>query len=170
MLQCDYKFCPCCASLFTSKRLEGVERLVCSKCGFIFYQNPTPAVAVILFDSERVLLVKRKFPPRAGHWSLPAGFIEYHERVEETALREIKEETNLDIKLNEIYGIYSAYDDPDHHILLIVYWGEILKGKLIPGDDALDAQFFPLEKLPEDIAFSTHRFILNDLKARKQKG
>lgn len=167
MSQSNFKFCPCCGDTFITKQLEGVDRLVCSHCGFIFYQNPTPAVAVILFDSEKVLLVKRKFPPRKGFWSLPAGFIEYHEKVEETALREIKEETNLDIRLKDIYGIFSAYDDPNHHVLLVVYWGEILKGKLFPGDDALDAQFFSLDNLPVNIAFSTHRIILNDLKNRK---
>jgi ADP-ribose pyrophosphatase YjhB (NUDIX family) len=148
--------------------LDGIERLVCSKCGFIFYLNPTPAVAVILLNSDKVLLVKRKFPPREGYWSLPAGFVEYHERVEETALREIKEETNLDIKLKDIYGIYSAYEDPNNHILLIVFTGEILQGDLRPGDDALDAQFFPLDNLPNEIAFSTHRFILNKLNSKRE--
>ena len=147
-----------------TKYIDGVNRLVCRDCGFIFYQNPTPAIAVILIDSDRVLLVKRKFPPREGYWSLPAGFIEYHEKAEETALREIKEETNLNIKLNDIYGIFSVFDNHKHHVLLIVYWGEIINGDLSPGDDALEAQFYSFDKLPQDIAFSTHRSILNDLK------
>ncbi len=169
MPQCDYKYCPCCAGSFITKLLDGVERLVCSKCGFVFYLNPTPAVAVILLNSEKVLLVKRKFPPRQGYWSLPAGFIEYHESVEETAVREIKEETNLDIKLKDIYGIYSVYNEPDNHILLIVYNGEILRGELKPGDDAVEAKFFPLNRLPEDMAFSTHRTILNELYSQNLK-
>lgn len=164
MAGCDFKFCPCCAGALISKKLEGVDRLVCQECGFVFYQNPTPAVAVILVDSDRVLLVKRKLPPRAGYWSLPAGFVEYDETIEQTALREIKEETNLDIKLSNIYGIFSANDDPRHHVLLIVFQGVILNGDLIPGDDAAEAQFFAFNNLPENIAFAVHRTILNDLK------
>ncbi|MFQ6114137.1 MAG: NUDIX hydrolase, partial [bacterium] len=116
---------------------------------------------------DRVLLVKRKFPPRERYWGLPAGFIEYHESVEETALREVKEETNLDIKLKGLYGIYSVTDDPDKHVILIVFRGEILQGDLRPGDDAVDARFFPLDELPKDIAFSTHRAILNELNSKK---
>ncbi|RMD91225.1 MAG: NUDIX domain-containing protein [Calditrichaeota bacterium] len=163
----DFKFCPKCAGALTTRILDSVERLVCSKCGFIFYLNPTPAVAVLLLSNGQVLLVKRKYEPRSGYWSLPAGFVEYYETVQETAIREVKEETNLDIQLRNIYGVYSAHDDPRNHVVLIVYWGEILGGQLKAGDDAIEAKFFTLDNLPEDIAFKTHRQILQELKQSK---
>lgn len=162
-----FRFCPCCGAEFGIKRLDGVDRLVCRQCGFIFYQNPAPAVAVILLKGTDVLLVKRKYPPRAGFWSLPAGFVEYDEKVQETAVREIKEETNLDIRLGKLYGVFSANHDPGHHVLLVVYWGRIVDGELKAGDDALEACFFPLSHLPEEIAFSVHDQILNDLREQK---
>lgn len=119
---------------------EGRDRLVCERCGFIFYQNPVPAVAVILLQQSRVLLVKRKFAPRAGDWSLPAGFIEWGEGPAETAVRELKEETGLEIIVRDIYGVYRAQERVEHEVLLVVYRGEIIGGNLQPGDDALEAQ------------------------------
>lgn len=159
-----FKYCPCCAGELEIRLLENVDRLVCRSCGFIFYQNPTPAVAVVLLKRDTILLVKRKYPPRDGYWSLPAGFIECHETAEETAIREIKEETNLDIELDGLYGVFSANGHRDYPILLVVYRGIILPGAEIrAGDDALEARLFALNQLPEDIAFATHRRILTEL-------
>lgn len=144
---------------------EGRERLVCEGCGFIFYQNPVPAVAVILMQQSQILLVKRKFAPHAGDWSLPAGFVEWGEGPEETAVRELKEETGLDVVVRGIYGVYRAHERAGHEIMLVVYRGEIISGNLQPGDDALAAQWFALAQLPENIAFQIHRDILAELAA-----
>lgn len=159
----NYQFCPQCGGHLQRRFAEGRERLVCEKCGFIFYQNPVPAVAVILQRQSQVLLVKRKFAPRAGEWSLPAGFIEWGEGPEQTAMRELQEETGLDIAVRNIYGVYRGQERPDHEILLVVYRGEILGGNLQPGDDALEARWFDLAQLPENIAFRLHRNILAEL-------
>lgn len=156
----DYSFCPKCGGPLQKRYAEGRDRLVCARCGFIFYQNPVPAVAVILQQNENVLLVKRKFEPHAGDWSLPAGFIECGEGPEQTAIREVKEETNLDIIVRDLYGVYPGMDYPGHEILLVIYRGEITGGKLQPGDDALEARWFDLRRLPENIAFRIHRHVL----------
>jgi ADP-ribose pyrophosphatase YjhB (NUDIX family) len=160
----NYHFCPQCAGPLQHRFTEGRDRLVCENCGFVFYQNPVPAVAVILQQNGKILLVKRKFAPRAGDWSLPAGFIEWGEGPEQTAIREVKEETNLNIAVRDLYGVYPAKDYPDYEILLLVYRGEILDGELQPGDDALEARFFDFATLPENIAFRIHRNILGALK------
>jgi len=161
----NYKFCPVCGSHLSHKYVtdEKTNRLVCGDCGFIFYINPTPAVAVILMKENQIVLVKRKFEPHKGGWSLPAGFMEYDETAEDTAIREVKEETNLDIRITELFGIYPGFDDPRVHVVLIAYWGEIVDGHLVPGDDAEEVNFFPLNQLPGNIAFSAHRTILKQL-------
>jgi len=135
----------------------------------VFYQNPTPAVAVILLKADQVLLVKRKYEPKAGDWSLPAGFLEYDETVEETARREAKEETGLDIALDGIFGVYSGFEDPRAQVLLVVYRGTIVGGELKAGDDAEEARFFALKELPGNIAFLTHRQVLNQLRQEKRR-
>jgi len=132
-------------------------RPVCSQCGFIYYQNPVPAAAVILCQDGQVLLVKRKYDPKAGDWSLPAGFMEYDESPQETAIRETKEETGLDVSINRLFNVYGACDDPRSQVVLVVYVVESTGGDLQAGDDALEARFFPLDSLPTDIAFSSHR-------------
>jgi len=143
---------------------EGRERLVCTGCGFIFYRNPVPASAVIVQNDGALLLVKRKFPPREGDWSLPAGFMEWGEGPEETAIRETKEETSLDIKLRGLYGIFPGRDYPPCEVILVVYYAEIVSGDLQPGDDALEAKFFPLSETPPNIAFRLHRNIVEALR------
>lgn len=160
----NYSFCPRCGGRLNERYAEGRDRLICEKCGFIFYQNPVPAAAVILQQHRRILLVKRKFEPRAGEWSLPAGFIEWGESPEQTAIREVQEETGLNVALHSLYGVYRGKDYPDYEILLVVYRGEILSGELRPGDDAIEAQWFDLAQLPENIAFQLHRNILAELR------
>jgi ADP-ribose pyrophosphatase YjhB (NUDIX family) len=163
----NYNYCPPCGGRLHRRFIEGRDRLVCERCGFIFYQNPVPAVAVILQQNSQILLVKRKFEPQAGDWSLPAGFIEWGEGPEETAIRELHEETGLAVAVRSIYGVYRGQERPDHEVLLVVYRGEIAGGKLQPGDDALEARWFDLTDLPENIAFRIHRNILTELANRK---
>jgi len=161
----NFKFCPKCGNNLVKKFInqEQTERLVCKNCNFIFYINPIPAVAVILMKNQQIVLVRRKYQPRKGKWSLPAGFMEYGETTEQTAIREAKEETNLKIRVKELFGVFPGFDDPRIHVVVIVYWGEIVNGQLKPGDDAAEVRFFPLTKLPEDIAFTAHRKILERL-------
>lgn len=159
-----FRFCPRCGAEFTLRTLERVERLVCPRCGFVFYRNPTPAAAIIVCRRGEILLTRRRFEPRRGDWSLPAGFIEYDESPEQTAVREAKEETNLDVKLTRLHGVYSGRDDPRVHVVLIVYEAEVIGGELRAGDDAEEARFFPLQALPDNIAFRSHRQIVEEIK------
>ena len=108
----DYHYCPRCGGRLEIRVQDGRDRQVCSECGYVFYQNPAPAVGVIIVENNEVLLVQRKFEPRKGGWTLPAGFVEYDEFVEDCAVRELKEETNLDVELTGLFGAYSAMDDP----------------------------------------------------------
>lgn len=159
----EYKFCPKCGGRLLVQFTEGRDRQVCSACGFIFYRNPIPAVAMIIRDADAILLVRRKYEPRQGDWSLPAGFVEWGESPDETAVREAKEETNLDIKLSELYGVFRARGEENYEILLVVYRAEILRGELLAGDDAMEARYFKFNALPENIAFRVHRQILMKL-------
>ena len=161
----EYKFCPVCGGNLVFKKEHGIFRQVCSKCEFIFYHNPTPAVGVVVLQDHSVLMVKRKFEPRAGDWNLPAGFMELNESPQETAIREAKEETNLDVKLGSFIGAWTAKDDPRNQVLVLFYHGEIISGKLQAGDDASEAQFFPLDNLPRNIAFKTHIKALGIIKS-----
>lgn len=141
-------------------------RQVCSSCDFVFYQNPTPAAGVILIEDDRVLLVKRKYEPKAGLWTLPAGFVELDENVRECAVREMKEETNLSVELTGLFNIYSAFDDPRASVVLILFLAHRIDdgSPLRWGDDADDARFYPIDEVPAEIAFKAHRQALAEIK------
>jgi ADP-ribose pyrophosphatase YjhB (NUDIX family) len=134
----------------------------CPKCRneIEIYQNPIPTVDIIIeMESKGIILIKRKNFPYG--WAVPGGFVDYGESLEEAALREAKEETNLDIELLRQFHTYSdPKRDPRHHSISTVY---IAKGKGKPKakDDALEIGIFTESDLPIDIAFD-HRSILKD--------
>jgi 8-oxo-dGTP diphosphatase len=164
------RFCPRCATPLESMPEHGILRPTCPACGYIYYRNPVPAAGVILTEDSRVLLVKRKFDPRAGTWCLPAGFMESGEKPEETALRELREETGLEAKLTGLFGVYAGFDDPRVRAVLVLYTAERSGGELTPGDDAIETKFFALAELPDPLAFAAHRQALDDFQARLRSG
>jgi len=138
------------------------ETIRCSKCGseIEVYQNPIPTVDIIIeIEPHGIILIKRKNPPYG--WAIPGGFVDYGESLEESAVREAKEETNLDVTLIKQFHTYSdPKRDPRHHSISTVY---IAKAKGAPKakDDALEIGIFGESNLPDEIAFD-HRLILKD--------
>jgi len=139
-----------------------LRTILCPKCKkeIEVYQNPIPTVDIIIeMEPKGIVLIKRKNPPYG--WAIPGGFVDYGENLEEAAMREAKEETNLDVKLIRQFHTYSdPKRDPRHHSISTVY---IAKAKGIPKakDDALEIGIFNESNLPDEIAFD-HRSILND--------
>jgi ADP-ribose pyrophosphatase YjhB (NUDIX family) len=149
------RFCPHCGTPLVPQDDHGVHRPTCAACGFIAYQNPAPAVGVILEKKGSIVLVRRRYEPQVGLWGLPAGFMEYGEAPEETALREAFEETGLRIEVDRLHGAYRGGGPSGPRIVLLVYRARIVGGRLRPGDDADEVGWFELTKLPE-LAFRSH--------------
>ncbi|MEO0205848.1 MAG: NUDIX hydrolase [candidate division WOR-3 bacterium] len=121
--------------------------------------NPFPTVDIIIEVENGIILIKRKNPPYG--WAIPGGFIEYGESAESAAIREAKEETNLDVFDLKQFHVYSdPKRDPRFHTISVVFTA---KGKGTPKakDDAIEIEIFNKNNLPEDIAFD-HRKILDD--------
>ncbi len=166
-----YRFCPRCGRELEKKFLDGRQRLVCTSdsCDFIYYHNPIPAAGAVVIKDGKILMVKRSVMPKKGWWCIPAGFMEWSEHPTETAVRELKEETGLDVKLKSIFEIYSGQDDPRMNAVLILYLASIEGGEMKAGDDAMDVRFFRFDELPEKIAFLSHRQALADYRQRYMK-
>jgi len=158
-----YRFCSLCAGPLEVTHEEQIPRRWCPACKKIYYHNPVPAAGGVVVEDGRVLLVRRKFPPRPGAWTLPAGFLEYHESPSACAEREVAEETGLIARVAALFGVYSGHDDPRQTAVLILYRMTVEGGRLSPGDDASEATYFAQHELPEDIAFRAHRQALSDL-------
>jgi 8-oxo-dGTP diphosphatase len=155
------RFCPYCATRLAPADDHGTVRPTCPACGYVAYRNPAPAVGVILERREQIVLVRRKFEPMSGLWSLPAGFMEYGEAPEDTARRETLEETGLRIELAGLQGAYRAGSDTGVPVLLLVYRGQVVGGRLRAGDDAAEAGWFAADERPE-LAFRSHRRALRE--------
>ena len=137
------------------------KEVTCPKCGHpvYVYRNPLLTVDCIIEKDDKVLLINRENHPLG--YALPGGYVDYGERVEQAVIREIKEETNLDIVTPKLFGVYSDPErDPRGHTVTIVFHVKTTETP-IAGDDAKDLGFFDLDNLPESIAFD-HAKILED--------
>ena len=150
-------FCLNCGNSLEIKHdKEGKERPQCTKCGWIYYKNAVPAVAVVVLNEKNeILLVKRKFPPQQDFWALPSGYMEIWQTPEETAVCELQEETGLIGDVDRFIGYYMGFSPIYEKVLSLGFKMNITGGCLQAGDDAEDARFFGERDLPV-IAFWSH--------------
>lgn len=128
------------------------------------YKNQSLTVDTIIFDeSENIILIKRKNNPYKDHWALPGGFVEYGETVENAAIRETKEETNIDVTLTSLVNVYSKPDrDPRGHTVTVAYIAKGDFNQMKAADDACDIKIFSKSDLKKiDLAFD-HAKIIED--------
>jgi len=122
--------------------------------------GPSPTADVIIeLASGGVVLVERKYPPPG--WAIPGGFIEVGETAETCAVREVREETGLDVELVDLVWVYSdPRRDPRRHTMSVVFLGRA-DGEPRGADDAEEARAFAWDALPAPLAFD-HADVLRD--------
>ena len=128
------------------------------------YKSPSVTTDIFIYDDDlNFILIKRKNEPYKNYWALPGGFVEYGESVENAAIREAKEETNIDVKLDKLVNVYSKPDrDPRGHTITIAYTAKGDLKEMKADSDAEDIAIFSKEKLEKyNIAFD-HTKIIND--------
>jgi 8-oxo-dGTP diphosphatase len=128
---------------------------------------PLLAVDVIIDIGGRIVLIERKnYPPG---WAIPGGFVDVGESVEHAAVREMREETTLEVELTDLLGVYSRPDrDPRGHTVSIIYVGRA-QGNPRADDDAKAAALFAPDALPAPLAFD-HQQILTDYRRYLRTG
>jgi len=155
------QFCQQCGGKLSSKKVDHKERPYCNVCGFIVFQDPKVAVVVLIQIKSKLVLVKRDINPYIGHWSFPSGYVDRSENVESEAVREVKEETGLDVELVKLLGVYSQ---SGNQVILIVYTANMIGGKLEALDEVQEIGLFPLNKLPK-LPFPNDQEIIEDYRA-----
>ncbi|GAB4529703.1 MAG: NUDIX hydrolase [Anaerolineales bacterium] len=154
-----FVYCPYCASRLEPWHDGEQERRRCPSCGWVHYRNPTVGVAVILLEDGRVLLGER----RSGGWCIPCGHVEWHESIEQAALREFEEETGLRVTLQSLFAAHSNFHNPRQHTVGVWYLGQRTGGTLQAGGDLCTVDFFPLDALPT-LVFPTDQQVVAALR------
>jgi ADP-ribose pyrophosphatase YjhB (NUDIX family) len=147
---------------FIKKIPEGDTRLrdVCADCGFIDYQNPRIVAGAVVAHDGKVLLCRRAIEPRAGFWTLPAGFLEAHEQPEEGALREVFEEAVARVTLKGLIGMYTVRRISQVQMFFRARFDG--PPDFAAGEETLEARLFAWEDIPwEEIAFPSVTWALN---------
>lgn len=131
------------------------------------HKQPALAADCVVFDKAgRLLLIRRKNPPFQGQYALPGGFVDYGERMEDAALRELSEETGVEGRIVRLIGLYSRPDrDPRGHCVSAVYLVDGGDQVPVAGDDAAVAEFVA-DFRSEQLAFD-HNEIVADAFAQR---
>jgi len=134
-------------------------RLVCDECGFVQYVNPKVVVGAVCTWEDRILLCRRAIEPRRGHWTLPAGFLEEKESVEDGVAREAWEEARAELELDGLLGLYSV---PRISQVQIFFRARLRSPEVAPGEESLEVRLFAWEEIPwDDLAFPSVRWALS---------
>jgi ADP-ribose pyrophosphatase YjhB (NUDIX family) len=153
-----FRFCPVCGGALEPRLLKAgdPERLVCTHCEFVFYLDPKLAVGTIIRDERgRVVLVRRAIEPGYGKWVFPGGYVDRGEQLQAAAVREAREETGLEVRLDGLVDIYSY---TGHIPVIVVYAATMLGGCLGCDDEGLEARFFEPDEIPwDELAFRSTR-------------
>ncbi|MEL6506551.1 MAG: NUDIX hydrolase, partial [Pseudomonadota bacterium] len=127
------------------------ERQQCGHCGFIDYQNPKIVTGVVATWADKILLCKRAIEPRKGYWTLPAGYMELGESVEDGAAREAWEEARADLTLDQVLAIYSI---PRISQVQILYRARLNSPDVSAGPESEAVALYEWADIPwPDIAF-----------------
>ena len=166
-----YSFCPMCGGdlELRSLRTTEPERLVCIRCGFIFYLDPKVAVGTIILDDHgHIALVRRAIEPGYGKWVIPGGYVDRGEQVHVAAMREAREEVGLEIRLDRLINVYSY---PGRAPVVIVYAATMISGCLACDDEGLEARFFAPDQIPwEALAFQSTLEALREFLGGREGG
>ncbi len=162
MSHATFVYCPMCATPLVEKDVSGMLRAACPSCSFIHFLQPKLVVVVVVQYRDTLLLGKRNIEPGLGLWNFCGGYAELGETVEEAAIREVKEESNFDVQLGWLIGIYSA--GAASHVI-IAYQASMLDHQLsnlaAQLEEVSELAFFRQEELPA-LAFPVDYDILRD--------
>jgi ADP-ribose pyrophosphatase YjhB (NUDIX family) len=138
---------------------EDRERLTCAECGFIAYENPKVVTGSVVLVDGKVLLCRRAINPRAGFWTIPAGYMELGETVEEAAKREAREEACVELALDGVLAIYSIARIGQVQVL---FRARLAAPGFAPGPESLEVRLFAWDEIPwEELAFPSVHWVLN---------
>ena len=138
------------------------ERMICADCGFVAYENPKVIVGSVVVADGSVLMCRRAIEPRRGFWTLPAGYMELGETLEEGAAREALEEAKAVIAIDGILGVFSVARIGQVQVIFRAHFAEPGAPVFGAGEESLEVALFAPDEIPwEQIAFPSVHWALN---------
>jgi ADP-ribose pyrophosphatase YjhB (NUDIX family) len=153
-------FCSHCGSRVAHRTPPGdhLPRFICDSCGTIHYQNPRVVVGCVIEHDDRILLCKRAIEPRLGFWTLPAGFMENGESLQQGAARESHEEAMADVEIGSLLALVSILGAHQVHVF---FRGTLRTPTFGAGPESLEVKLVTPDEIPwNDIAFPSSIFTL----------
>ncbi len=138
------RHCPDCGVAYPAG--TAVSPRICPHCDHVWYLDPKVATGVVVEHEGRILLVRRNHEPMLGRWAFPSGYVDAGEVVEEAALREVREETGVEVALDRLLGVWSHADDP---VIFVAYAGHHVAGEATAGPEAFEVAYFDPDELPD---------------------
>ena len=161
-------FCTACGHSTIEKIPLGDQnaRKVCTHCGTIHYVNPKVICGALAIWDDKVLLCRRAIEPRYGLWTLPAGYMELFETMEQGAARETREESEAEV---EIENLYCMYNIPRIGQIYVLFKTKIIDGKFGAGEETIESRLFEEHEIPwGELAFpSVERTLRHYFEDRK---
>lgn len=164
-------FCIQCGSDRIAQRVPDGDdhaRDICDACSHIHYFNPKIVVGAVPIWLDKVLLCKRAIEPRYGKWTLPAGFMEENETLEDGAARETLEEAGARIHIDALYTVISL---PDISQVYMLYRAQLADLDFHAGTESLDVALFDASQIPwDELAFRSISVTLRHYFSDRQTG
>ncbi len=163
----EFQYCPRCGTRVGESSIDESGVLKCQDCGFTLIRRPVVGVGVIVLDGYRVVMGRRNLMGGRryqGHWCVPCGYLEWGEEVRAAAQREFLEETGLVVEISGVYAVHSNFHNPNDLTVGIWFNANVVGGALQASDDLDMVGYFPLDDLPEPLAFPTDRLVLEQLR------
>ncbi len=146
-------YCNQCGSVKLTKKIPKGDthfRIVCEECNYIHYQNPKVITSCLPIWADKILLCKRAIEPCLGFWTLPGGYMENDENLEESTIRETWEEAGATVKKLQLYLVISH----PHRSVSMTFLGQLNDLTFAPGIESLDVRLFSQQEIPwKEIAF-----------------
>ena len=146
------RYCPNCGNLLAQKKIEEKSRDYCNECEQVIWRNPKPVAWILIQKDEEFLLVKRAHSPDQGKWDIPGGFLELEEGFREAAVRELEEETGVEVDEKRIEFLDDiSFQRGSEYVVGNIFCTEINEEpKLQAKDDAEDAKLWEIKALQND--------------------
>jgi ADP-ribose pyrophosphatase YjhB (NUDIX family) len=154
------KFCPTCGQTVEQRVPDGdhLARYVCTGCGTVHYQNPKIVAGCVPEHAGRILLCRRAIEPRRGYWTIPAGFMENGESLEEAARRESIEEALAYVEVGSLLAVVSVIHAQQVHVM---FRASLPEPRFGVGAESLEVRLCTEQEVPwEEIAFRSVDFAL----------